>query len=453
MPLFFLFLSLAFGVSSGISMHFTLWSTTALFFLFVAFLFITRKNRLVVFISVFWLFGILLGYSTFPVLENSQVEYVGIVEKVEWERSVVASSGYMLEEGSWKKLRIPVKIKLPKLRNYQKAPEDRQVIWVAGELRKVNRYPFYEITAEIFGVAPSFGPVDRLAGNTREYFERRLTGAGINSAIPFALFLGNKSKLSYGLRKAINDLGLSHIFAVSGMHVGIFYLITEMLLAVFLLPKRFRLLTVVLLLLLYILSTGPSISATRAFLVFALYSFFACLDYPQHPLNILGFAGILMLVHSPIIIASVAFQLSFVATAGILILLPILMAGNSGLFKGMVSVSIAAQIAVFPLTVVTFEAVPLLTIPLTIVMVPFFVFPIFVGLILTIVFSSLKIIPLAIITAKGVNFLSLFFEKGLHKISELGLIVTVPFPWSYFVALLVSYSLFAILFWHSEQSP
>lgn len=453
MPLFFLFLSLAFGISSGISMHFTLWSTIALFFLFVAFLFIIRKNRLIVFISIFWFFGVLLGYSTFPVLENSQVEYVGIVEKVEWKRSIVASSGYVLKEGSWNELHTPVRIKLPKLRNYQKAPEGRQVIWVAGELRKTNRYPFYEITAEIFGVAPSFEPVDRLAGNTRKYFERRLTEAGITSAIPFALFLGDKSKLSYDLRKAISDLGLSHIFAVSGMHVGIFYLITEMLLAMFLLPRRFRLLTIVLLLLLYTLSTGPSISATRAFLVFALYSFFACLDYPQHPLNILGFAGILMLVHSPIIVTSVAFQLSFVATAGILILLPILSAGDRGFLRGMVMIGIAAQMAVFPLTVVTFEAVPLLAIPLTIFMVPLFVFPIFVGLIFTIVFSSLKIIPLAVITAKGVDFLSLFFEKGLHKFSELGLVVPVPFPWSYFVALLVSYFLFAVLFWHSEQSP
>ena len=108
-------------------------------------------------------------------------------------------------------------------------------------------------------------------------------------------------------------LGLSHLLALSGFH---FALLATLLTIVT--RRSYR--TVLTLLLLYALYIGPSPSVSRAHIAITLFLIAKGLFYRQPPLNALGGALLIALIIDPHITSSIAFQLSFGATLGILLL-------------------------------------------------------------------------------------------------------------------------------------
>ncbi|MEZ4603470.1 MAG: ComEC/Rec2 family competence protein [Desulfobacterales bacterium] len=58
-----------------------------------------------------------------------------------------------------------------------------------------------------------------IRGKIAAYIDR--VAAGDANAILHALILGNRSKISSDLRDAFNRAGISHLLAISGLHIGI----------------------------------------------------------------------------------------------------------------------------------------------------------------------------------------------------------------------------------------
>lgn len=142
-------------------------------------------------------------------------------------------------------------------------------------------------------------------------------------AVLAAMTLGDKSGQMKELRDTYSVSGASHILAISGLHVGIVY----MLLTWFMLGRRRSwLLQVVLVAAIwaFALLTGLSASVTRAATMISVYAVFSGRGGRASGLNILCFAAIVMLVADAGTLFDVSFQLSFAAVFAILLFMPLL---------------------------------------------------------------------------------------------------------------------------------
>lgn len=161
---------------------------------------------------------------------------------------------------------------------------------------------------------------DRLIGRLRQ--------AGLEEeplALVSALVLGCKDLMEAEQRQSFSSAGVAHILAVSGMHVSILFLLLDKLLF-FIKPSRTGLLfkqsLLVALLWVYAFVTGMSASVLRAVLMCSVSALGLCLGRRSNSWNILAFSAFVLLIVNPGYIMDVSFQLSFVAVASILLLLP-----------------------------------------------------------------------------------------------------------------------------------
>ena len=142
-----------------------------------------------------------------------------------------------------------------------------------------------------------------------------------------ALLTGDRSGLSADTVRVFRESGGAHLLALSGLHIGILYLLLSRLLW----PlgnspraRRFRYALIVLAAGLFTLMTGASPSIVRAFLFIFLNETARIACRPRDPLRILSTALLIQLVITPSAITSTGFQLSYLAMAGIFLLFPIL---------------------------------------------------------------------------------------------------------------------------------
>lgn len=127
------------------------------------------------------------------------------------------------------------------------------------------------------------------------------------------------------LRSEFSAVGLSHILAVSGMHVGILIgLLGIALLPMALLDRRriVRGIITVVIIWLYAIATGLSPSVVRAVVMATIMIIAGIIHRTSSSLNNLCLAGILILTFDPLALWSPGFQLSFLAVASIITLVP-----------------------------------------------------------------------------------------------------------------------------------
>src|SRR6056297_1144966 len=140
-----------------------------------------------------------------------------------------------------------------------------------------------------------------------------------------ALFIGYKKELTDETRKAFSRAGLSHIMAVSGMHVGFivapFWLLIPWLWR-WTWGKYVGLVLLTLLLFSYAGITGFSASVSRASIMAWLLTYGKLFQKIRHSVNLLAAAAIILLIIQPSDLFDVGFQLSFSAVMIILLVMP-----------------------------------------------------------------------------------------------------------------------------------
>lgn len=173
-----------------------------------------------------------------------------------------------------------------------------------------------------------------------------------------ALSIGDKSLLSDTQREVFSAAGASHVLALSGLHVGIVYLLLSTLLGRKRGTRRGRLLKeglIVLSLWLFALLAGMSPSIVRAVTMCTIYAFVKCLGGANSSFDTLLLSAFVMLVFQPFQLFELSFQLSFGAMAGIL-LIPTFRPRNY--FLSIVVLSLCAQLGTLPLTLHAFGVFP-----------------------------------------------------------------------------------------------
>lgn len=147
------------------------------------------------------------------------------------------------------------------------------------------------------------------------------------TALVKALTTGDRSALSRDTIEVFRKSGASHLLALSGMHLGIIYLILRCLfkpLGNSPLSKKMVSLLTVTLCGIYAMATGASPSIVRAFLFILLLETARLTHRKAAPMKIWCGALTIQLAFSPSEISSAGFQLSYLAMAGIFILFPVL---------------------------------------------------------------------------------------------------------------------------------
>ncbi|WP_299435262.1 ComEC/Rec2 family competence protein [uncultured Maribacter sp.] len=218
----------------------------------------------------------------------------------------------------------------------------------------------------------------------RNHIIKKLKQAPFGSqelAVIEALLLGQRQDLSNTTYDNYKKAGAVHILAVSGLHIGILLLILEFLLQpLTYLPygRKIKLATLVLLLWSFALLAGFSASIIRATTMFSFVAYALYLNRPSNTFNILALSmGFILLVISPNLIFQVGFQMSYAAVFAIAWIFPMLQRfwfpKNIVLNKvwQLLSVSIAAQVGVLPISLFYFHQFPSLFFISNLLIIPF----------------------------------------------------------------------------------
>lgn len=129
-----------------------------------------------------------------------------------------------------------------------------------------------------------------------------------------ALLLGDRSGITYEMNTAFKVSGISHVIAVSGLHVSILFALIYTLLAR---RRVLSCLVVIPVLFLFAAIVGFTPSVTRACIMQSLMLIAMLFDREYDGPTALSFAVLVMLVCNPLTILSVSFQLSVGCMAGV----------------------------------------------------------------------------------------------------------------------------------------
>lgn len=139
---------------------------------------------------------------------------------------------------------------------------------------------------------------------------------GERSGVPLALLLGDKSRMNARAERFIAKLGISHLFALSGLHLGL--VLGIVLLLIEPLPGGKNLLLCAILGV-YVGTVGDIVSLQRAYTMVVIGCAAKTLQRPIRPIPVLCRAFLLLLVIDPGSLYSVGFQFSFLATFAVLL--------------------------------------------------------------------------------------------------------------------------------------
>ncbi len=211
--------------------------------------------------------------------------------------------------------------------------------------------------------------------------QRHIGNKNQELGIAEALLIGYKEDLDKELVQAYSNTGVVHIIAISGLHLGlIFFVLTWVFNRV---PglKRSRHLKVILLLAclwLFSLLTGGSASVLRSAVMFTVIVIGKYYFRQSSVYSSLSASAFILLCYNPYYLWDVGFQLSYLAVIGIVALqqpLYRLIYFKSRVVRylwNMVSITLAAQVATFPVCIFYFHQFPnlflftnLFTVPLS----------------------------------------------------------------------------------------
>ncbi len=222
---------------------------------------------------------------------------------------------------------------------------------------------------KIVGNSSQLSP--RAYGHKLQYkLLKTLKGIGIqgdNYDVAAAVLLGYGDTMSKELKQDFANAGAMHILCVSGLHVGIIYLVLNFILSFFNQTMVSRIQKAVILILfvwIYAIITGLSASITRATLMISVFIIGNLFRRDRDTYNTLAASAFIILLINPMSLFDVGFQLSYAAVLGILIFYRPLYELVS--FKYTIAdklwsvtiLSISAQLSTFPLAVYYFHIFP-----------------------------------------------------------------------------------------------
>lgn len=222
-------------------------------------------------------------------------------------------------------------------------------MWIGG-LHRFSTNP------ELESLASEFIPVrEFLAGKIDEILPQP------QAALLSGILLGIKSELPEGFNNALRKTSTIHIVVVSGQNLSI--LMGFLLKLAFIFGRRKTVVLSFAVIILYPLLTGLQVPVLRAALMVSLASVAQLLGREKDSSWILILTALVMLIYNPNWLLSISFQLSFLATVGVLIVAPEIVKKLEFLpvvIRQDLAVSLSAQILTWPIIAANFHQASLI---------------------------------------------------------------------------------------------
>ncbi|MDV7187663.1 ComEC/Rec2 family competence protein [Lutibacter sp. TH_r2] len=283
--------------------------------------------------------------------------------------------------------------------NYKKYLENQQIF---HQITVYNNQHFKKVGKRktIISIAAVF----------RENINNSLIKNGFKNeelAVINALLLGQRQTVSKDLLTDYSKAGAIHILAVSGLHIGIILLILSFILKpleLFKNGKIFISIAIIILLWMYAVVAGLSPSVVRAVTMFSALTIGIYANKPTNIYNTLFISMFFLLLIHPFYLFEVGFQLSYLAVFSIVWLQPKFASVwqpkiwiINKLWQ-LLTVSLAAQIGVAPLSIFYFNQFPGLFFVSNLVIIPFLGFLLVAGF-LVIALALVDLLPKVIAEA------------------------------------------------------
>lgn len=249
-------------------------------------------------------------------------------------------------------------------------------------------------------------------------------GSKTELAVANAMILGLRDDIDNDLIQAYSAAGAIHVLSVSGLHVGVIYIILAWVFGFFKSKgkygKWFFLGIIFLILWLYAAITGFSAPVLRSTFMFSLILIAETINRQHNSINTVCISAFCILIYNPLLITSVGFLLSYLAVFGMIQIQPILnpliiVDKRKSIFHRLLdrlwkvtTVAIAAQIATLPITIYYFHQFPnyfLLANPVVILLSSFVLIGGLVFLLLAAIFSFFKLFMVNVWLAFLLNLL------------------------------------------------
>lgn len=227
------------------------------------------------------------------------------------------------------------------------------------------------------------------------------------------IILGDKTNLLDTVKEEFSNSGLSHLLAISGMHIAIIILISNAILDHII--KNYKIKNILLLLIIIIYATIINLSSSSArAIIMAILHIISKLIYKKDNFLVnISLASLILLIINPYNLIDSGFQLSFIASLGIVIILPKieeLEIKNKILKYIYVSllVSISANILILPIIINTFKKTSLSMFLIQIIITPILYIIEILGLATIVIPSQLVFVikPILEISVSIFNYIS-----------------------------------------------
>jgi len=211
------------------------------------------------------------------------------------------------------------------------------------------------------------------------------------AAIANALLLGLRGDIDTETRRTIRDSGISHLLAISGLHMGlvagICFLVFEIMFAAIpaialrIMPRKLATVPVWLTCFAYLLLSGAATATVRAFVMVSVALLAVLLDRKVFTIRSVLIAATVILFLWPHSVVSVSFQLSFAATIGLVLYYNRFTQNSSARGKPFAArmlhylylvgmTSAVSQVAIAPFALYHFQALSIVGILTNVIVIP-----------------------------------------------------------------------------------
>ena len=229
----------------------------------------------------------------------------------------------------------------------------------------------------------------RIRQEAQEFLKQEL--GEDNGSLISAMLLGEKSSLNEEDKKLYQRNGISHILAISGLHLMLLGMGVFQVLKIILASNRQVSVVSIMIMSLYCVFTGNSISTIRATIMFALSLIAGVLGRSYDSLSALGLAAILQLFMNPYVLNNSGFLLSFLAVIGVTFVAPRLqeLLGAKGKLTKSLCVSISSTIATLPVLLCSYGTYPWYSVFLNLLILPAMSVLLFLAVVLVILLGTI----------------------------------------------------------------
>jgi DNA internalization-related competence protein ComEC/Rec2 len=284
--------------------------------------------------------------------------------------------------------------------------------------------------------------LDRIKNKLLKVYESILSDKEAGTLI--AMLLGEKYLLDDDIKQLYQINGISHILAISGLHISLLGMFVFHLLKKLKCPVVVATLFAIFFIYSYGVLTDFSVSTNRAVVMMSIYFFATIIGKTYDMLSALALSAFLILLQNPLQILSAGFLLSFAAVLGIAVIYPCLqkLYPSKNTVLSSLYISFSAQIATTPVILYFYYQFPLYSLVTNLIILPFVTLLTLTSILAGIV--GALILPLGVFLIGGCNYILLFYEWVCRLVSKLpNHLITVGKPG---LILLCLSLLFVVLF-------